>query len=357
MAFIQTTILIFTFFSFFIGQIFRLNILNTSFPLIDIAIICLSTTNLIQHLKHKDLKPKNKYFIYFLIFCLASLLINLFRYQIFSFKPIFYLVRLSSLLSLLIFPIKISEKFKNYFNIFIFSNIIFGIIQYFFWPDFTYFNVNNWDPHLYRLVSTYFDPTFTALIYLFFIIKIFLNKKIKYRYFLLTISYIALALTYSRSTYLSFLIAFSFIAINQKKIKIFIYSLLIVLLTIVLLPRQPGEGTKLERTSSIYAKIENYKEGFILFFKAPIIGHGYNNLGFIRNTNPESHAISGFDGSLLTILTTTGVIGLFFFIMGIYTFFKQSNLFKKTMIVSLMVHSLFANSLLFPWILLSFILF
>lgn len=357
MALIQTTILIFTFFSFFIGQIFRLNIFNISFPLIDIAIILLSLTNLYQHFRQKNLKPNNKYFLYFLSFAWIFLFINLAKYQIYSLKPLFYLVRLTCLLSLIIFPLEIKNKLNKVFLIFIISNVVFGLIQYFFWPDFTYFDINNWDPHLYRLISTYFDPTFTAVIYLFLIIKLFLNKDIAYRQPLLLLTYVAMALTYSRSTYLSFLVAFAFIAINQKKIKIFVFSFLIILLTIIILPRQPGEGTRLERTSSIFAKIENYQEGLKLFTQSPIIGHGYNNLSFIRNSKSNSHAISGFDGSLLTILVTTGIIGFSFFVLGINTFFHQSNLLKKTMLISLLVHSLFANSFLYPWILLSFLLF
>lgn len=357
MAFIQTTILIFTFFSFFIGQIFRLNIFNISFPLIDIAIILLSLVNLSQHYKQKSFKVNNKYFLYFLIFSWVFLLFNLTKYQISSLRPVFYLIRLSCLLSLIIFPLEIKNKLKNLFITFIVANIIFGLIQYFFWPDFTYFDVNHWDPHLYRLISTYLDPTFTALIYLFLIIKLYLDKKIPYRRPLLLLTYVAMVLTYSRSTYLSFLFGFGFISYSLKNIKIFLVSLVIIFLTIIALPRQPGEGTKLERTSSIIAKIENYQDGLTLFSKSPFIGHGYNNLAFVRKYNSNSHAASGFDGSLLTILTTTGIIGLLFFIFGIHRYFLQANLLKKTMMVSLLIHSIFANSFLYPWILISFILF
>ncbi len=357
MALIQTTSLIFIFFAFFIGQIFRLNIFDISFPLIDIAVILLFFLNFYQHIKQKNLKSNNKYFLYFLSFAWIFLFINLAKYQISSLKPFFYLIRLTCLLSLIIFPLEIKNKLKNIFLIFVFANVVFGLIQYFFWPDFTYFDVNNWDPHLYRLISTYLDPTFTALIYLFLIIKLFLNKNIPYRWLLLTITYIAMTLTYSRSTYLSFLIAFTFIAIYRKKIKISLFSFLIILFTVIVLPRQPGEGTKLERTSSIFAKIENYQEGIKLFVQSPLIGHGYNNLSFVRNSDPNSHASSGFDSSLLTILTTTGLIGFVFFIQGINTFFHQSTLLKKTMLISLLIHSLFANSLLYPWILISFFLF
>lgn len=358
MAFIQTAILIFTFFSFFIGQIFRLNLIGISFPLLDIAIISLSLFNVFTKTKNHQLKIKNKFFVAFLFFAWILLLFTIFKYQINSIKPLFYLFRLSCLLSLIIFPLSINHKLKNIFYISIFTNIIFGLIQYIFWPDFTYFDVNHWDPHLYRLVSTFFDPTFTGLIYLFFIIKLFLDTKIPYRIPLLITTYTALALTYSRSTYLSFLLAFTFIAFCKKNIKIFIISFLIITITIFCLPRQPGEGTKLERTSSITAKIENYKEGFSLFKKSPIIGFGYNNLSFVRDIKDKnSHANSGFDGSIMTLLTTTGIIGTSLFLLGINHLYFKSDLTKKTFIIVILFHSLFANSLLYPWILLSIILF
>ncbi len=358
MAFISTIVFIFSIFSFFIGQIYRVNFFSTSFPLIDVSIILLFLINLYSHFKNKDLKINNKYFLYFLIFAWISLLINLFRYQINSLNPIFYLIRLTCLLSFFILPVNIENKFKKIFYISIIANIIFGFIQYFFWPDFTYFDSLNWDPHLYRLVSTFFDPTFTGLIYLFFIIKTFLDKKIPYRIPLLIISYIAMALTYSRSTYLAFLIAFIFIAKHFKKFYILLFSFGIMLLTILLLPRLSGEGTKLERTSSITAKIKNYQEALIVFKKSPLIGIGYNNIPFIRNIKiPNSHANSGFDGSLATIFVSTGLIGGILFLLGLKILFKKLSLLQKIMFVVILFHSIFANSLLYPWILISLIFF
>jgi len=358
MALISTIVLVFTIFSFFIGQIFRINLLNITFPLIDIAIILLALVNIFQHFKTKDLKIKNKFFTYFLVFSWIFLVFNLFKYQIYSLKPVFYLIRLSCLLSFFILPINLNLKIKKLFYISIIANIIFGLIQYFFWPNFTYFDALNWDPHLYRLVSTFFDPTFTALIYLFFIIKLFLDKKLPYRWPLLVISYLALVLTYSRSTYLCFLLAFTFISINLKNFKIFLISFLLITCSLFFLPRQPGEGTKLERTSSIKAKIENYQEGWQTFIKSPLIGFGYNNLSFVRQIkNPTSHANSGFDGSIMTLLTTTGIIGTVLFLFGLKQIYIKSDLVKKTFILVILFHSIFANSLLYPWILLSLILF
>jgi O-antigen ligase len=164
--------------------------------------------------------------------------------------------------------------------------------------------------------------------------------------------------TYSRSTYLCFLLAFIFIAFNLKKWKIFLISFLLIVTTICLLPRQPGEGTKLERTSSIIAKIENYQEGWQTFTKSPLIGLGYDNLSYVRSIkNPSSHANSGFDGSIMTLLTTTGIIGTIIFLFGLKQIYLKSDLLKKTFLIIILFHSLFANSLLYPWVLLSFIFF
>lgn len=356
MAFIQNAVLIFCFFSFFIGQVFRPTIFSISFPLIDISIIALSIFNLIFHIKNHSLKIKNKYLAYFVIYLLLIFPISCIRYQVFSLNSLMYLIRIICLFSLIIFPLDFKTKHHSIFNLFIIANILFGFIQYFFWPDFTYFDTNQWDPHLYRLVSTFFDPTFTGLIYLLFLIKVYLDLKFPYRKFFIVFSYLAIALTYSRSTYLAFIVAFAFISLSTKKIKPFLISLIIIVVTIFCLPRQPGEGTKLERTSSITAKIENYREGITMFFKHPIIGIGYNHIPFFREIkNQKSHANYGFDGSILTLLISTGIIGTSLFIIGWKDYYQRASLTKKTFIWAILLHSLFANSLLYPWTILALI--
>lgn len=350
---ISTLVFIITAVVFAFGQLLRINISDISFPVIDICIFLIFITNIFIHLSKKQLVSKNKYLLFFIIFAWVSLGINYYRYSIDSVSPFLYLCRLTFLLSFFVFPLNITNSTRNFFLISLITCVVFGLIQYLIWPDFTYFNSLNWDPHLHRLVGSFFDPTFTAFIYLVFLIYLFLNPKFLLRIPLMVITYIALALTYSRSTYLSFLIAFLFISIRKKNVKIFLFSFLLFLATIFSLPRQPGEGTKLERTSSILAKIENYKEGFKVFSNSPLIGHGYNNLFYARTiNNTNSHANNGFDSSLITILTTTGIIGLILFLFGLKTNFVKSNLTRQTIFVALLIHSLFANSLLYPWILL-----
>jgi hypothetical protein len=357
MDFAKSIIIIGLLLTFFFGQLLRLNLFGLSFPLIDIFIVLFSFINLLNHFFLHTLKPKNIYFLYFLIFAWFSFVVNYLIYDYPLLKPIFYLVRLSSLLSFFIFPPNLNIpklNLKKSFYLIMIANVVFGLIQYFLWPDFTYFKSFNWDPHLSRLVSTYFDPTFTALLYLLFLIILYRGK---YNVLIIALTYFAIALTYSRSTFLALVICSLFLGLKLKKFKIFTLTAIIVTVTILLLPRPPGEGTKLERTSSIKAKIENYKEGFGVFLRSPIIGHGYDNLSYVRQIKDiNSHSNSGFDSSLLTILTTTGIPGLLLFIAGLTRLFQRSTLTYQILLLAIFIHSLFANSLLYPWILIFLIL-
>lgn len=340
--------------TFFFGQLLRLEVNNVSFPLIDIFIILFSVINIISKLKSNNLKIENYPLLLFLLFAWLSFFINFIFFKYPLLKPLLYLLRLNSLLFLFIFPPALNKKGQSFFDLVLFANIIFGFMQYFLWPNMSSLASLGWDPHLYRLVSTFLDPTFTGLIYLLFLIKTFFKRKLLTTdHCLLAAIYFALALTYSRSTLLSFFISFSYLSISLKKSKLFIFTLFITLSTFLALPRLEGEGTNLQRTSTIKAKIENYKEGWTIFTKSPLIGHGYNNLSSVRQSqNKNSHAISGFDSSLLTIATTTGIIGFLLFTFGLKNFFFSANLKTKTMILAILIHSFFANSLLYPLILL-----
>lgn len=353
MAFIKSIILFGLIISFFFGQLFRVRLFGNEFPLLDIFIVSFAIFNLLKRFPKRDYKNHNRPLTYFLIFSFFSLLFNSYIFHFPLKTPIFYFIRLACLLSFFIHPPSIDPIFKKFFVISIIANIGFGLFQYFFWPDFTSFGSLNWDPHLYRLVSTFFDPTFTGLIYVFFIVYLYFQKK----YWLIFLPYIALALTYSRSSLLSLFVTAIFIGLKTKNKLIPILTGLLIFITILILPRQPGEGTKLERDSSIKAKIENYKEGIKTFVSSPIIGHGYNNLLYVRQiNNPKSHSNSGFDGSLMTILATTGLIGFCLFVSGFIQLYRKSSVFHQTMLVAIFVHSLFANSLLYPWTLIFLVL-
>ncbi len=350
MASLAKTIIYLILIAFPFGQLFRLDLFGYSFPLIDPLIIALGIVNFLYHRQH-HLPAQNRAFAIFCLFSVINSLIHYFFFRLGTLATSLYLARLLALVSLLIYPVSrhLDQKLNRFTGLVLVTCVGFGLIQYFLWPDFTTFSALNWDPHLNRIVGSFLDPTFTALTYLMFFIRLFFS--LPQNRLLLVICYLAISLTYSRSTLLSLIFFSVFVSLKTHKPKISLYALVIVTATIFLLPRPPGEGTKLERTSTIKAKLVNYQEGLSLFFRSPLIGHGYNNISQVRQiTNPSSHANNGFDGSLLTILVTSGIIGGYFFILGLGHELKHPNLAYQSILIAVLTHSLFANSLLYPWV-------
>lgn len=337
--------------SFVFGQLARISFLQFNFPVIDLIIILLATLTLIN--SHKTLNLKHPWWKFIAYLWLLTLI----KIAIFGFSgitPTLYLIRLTSLLIIIIAAPKLTIKNDQFLDLCLISLVAFGLIQYIVWPDTTFFSASDWDPHLNRLVASFFDPTFTAIIYLLFLLKTILKPTKSFPdYFVAALTYIAISLTYSRSVFLSLLAVSFFISRKTGKIKIFVFTIILISATLFLLPKKEGEGNRLQRTSTIIAKIENYREGLKLFTKSPIFGTGYNTIGLYRSQiKPSSHARWGFDGSLLNIAITGGVIGLYLFTSGLFYRFRQSNLVEQSMLFSLLIHSLFSNSLLFPWVLL-----
>lgn len=336
MAYFKTVLAIIVSLLILFGQLGRIDIFQYNINLIDIVLPLLAISTL---------QKPNKKLVVFIIIALLTFILNPLSFN--SLKPFLFLIRLISICQLLFN--KKQLKFQPYMNIALVSNIIFGFIQYFLWPDFRSFASLQWDPHLYRLVGTYFDPTFTGLIYLFFLIYIF-TSNLKFKFYYSFFVYLAIVLTYSRSTLLALFFAFTFLFIKSKNYLNILFLSLILLSTIMILPRMPGEGTKLERTSSISAKIENYKQAFSLFAKHLVTGIGYNNISNYKDTsNQQSHAANGFDGSLITILVTTGLFGFIFFLLNLKSHYINLDSNSQSMFIAFLIHSFFANSLLYPF--------
>ncbi|EKD44061.1 MAG: hypothetical protein ACD_72C00010G0001, partial [uncultured bacterium] len=222
----------------FLGQLGRVDILGRNFPLIDIALVLYMAFAVLNR-SPSPLPKLSKPIFIFLAYSWANLGIQYLVSGHDPISPAMYLLRLSCLLLIFIFPPVFSPHFKKAVTLTMLANIIFGLFQYFFWPDLTYLKAVGWDDHLNRLVSTFFDPTFTGLAYLIFLIWFYHN----HQKLMFLITYLALALTYSRSTYLSLLAASGFYSIISKKIYLVILVSIVVGLSIFALPRKAGEGT------------------------------------------------------------------------------------------------------------------
>lgn len=259
---------------------------------------------------------------------------------------------------------------KNISKVFLLSGIAFsfvGILQFIFYPNLDFLAILGWDPHYFRTVSTFFDPNFAGAFIVLTLLLISkeiyeskpLDKKLNSVFFI--VSFLALLTTFSRSSYLMFLVSglsYSFL----KKSKVLSLVTLILFLSLMLgfqtYSQAIAKPRNIDRGQSASFRLSTWQQGINLFQKSPILGVGFNayrygvkeyDLG--DNQFIQSHGSSSNDSSLLSVLSTTGIIGLGAFIFFLGSLFKSTShesLILKAAILGLLIHSIFANSLFYP---------
>jgi len=257
----------------------------------------------------------------------------------------------------------LKKKIVDYLIVVFFFIAIFGWLQYFLFPDMRAFSFWGWDDHLFRMVGTFFDPTFTAILLVFGVIiclaKYQKTKKVIYVVGLLPII-LALYFTYSRAGYLALIFGILVYLIIKKKLKISLFIIPLFVFGLFFLPHSGGEGTNLRRMFSIEARIENYKQTTKIFLENPVFGVGYNNICWAKQNylgifDTNSHACSGSDSGILFLLATTGLVGFIIFSMFCYMLIRTTRFDFYGMIFisclsSLFVHSQLSNSIFYPWV-------
>ncbi len=231
--------------------------------------------------------------------------------------------------------------------------VVISLGQYLIFPDIRSLAVSEWDPHYYRAVGQFLDPGFTGLILVFTLIFLTLQPiRHKLTYTIAwSASYLAFALTYSRSSYAAFLVSMAYISWRRKSLKFFLFIIILFLATLYALPRSPGgEGVDLERTSSIQARIDNWTTAWKIFTQRPILGVGFNVYRYAQGASLKSHAGAGADSSLLFVAATTGLTGLLAYLWYLKRVYDLQSMDYKLQatLVAILVHSLFLNSLFYP---------
>lgn len=223
--------------------------------------------------------------------------------------------------------------------------ILFGISQYFLYPNLRNLSYLGWDEHMVRLFSTFLDPNFASAIfvlYLVFSLSIFLyfvkSKKIKQAWLLGLISAAAILsifLTYSRSGLVMFLVTAVIFFLLIKKIKLIIGFLLILMIFVFITSRNfSTENMNLFRVNSTRARLDSANVSLEIIKNHIFFGTGFNTYryaqakyGFRSSANLiTSHADAGTDNSFLFIFATTGIVGLIFYINLLYNLLKKSYL-------------------------------
>lgn len=366
--------LIFVYLAIFpLGQIIRtrISVLGSSYPLHPIDLI--AGLILLVFLLSSVKKPKLfGYILAFLTVTAFSLLLSL---SLFTTREIltggFYLLRLVAYTAIIpvVWSISRSKNKKQVlFDSLLVTTIavaVFGWIQYLWLPDLRDLKYIGWDDHYFRMFGTFLDPAFFGLIIVFGVLLAltkYLNKDKRY-IFIVIFMLFTLLLSYSRASYIAFLVGLtSLLYKSQQKL---IYALVIIFamfaISLPFLPRNISEAAKLERTYSVFAKFDNWKETFIIFRENPLFGVGFNNLcaarmKYLGEGSYNSHACSGSDSSLLLVLATTGTAGFLIFFYMLFQISKSvdKNIYGRTFkacAAALLIHSLFVNSLFYAWVL------
>jgi hypothetical protein len=245
---------------------------------------------------------------------------------------------------------------------------VLGLFQYVLYPELRNLSYLGWDPHYYRLFSTLLDPNFTGIIIvLTIILGVYLTIVKKSNVLIVTqiINFLALYLTYSRSSYLAAAIATICYILCSKKWKLMVLFMF-VLTAIIVIPTPGGKTLRLTRIDSTIARIQNWQESVRLIRQSPVIGYGFNTLRYIKSQTgqslPEvsvSKAGAGTDSSILFLMATTGIFGTFIYIWLYKTIFrifagqKHAYLLKTIFLCvtcAVLTHSLFVNSMFYAWV-------
>lgn len=366
------TIFLFLFLVLFpFGQIIRFNIGIVGFKIPVQPIDLIAGCGAIFTIFFQKNKPFYfKYIQNFLIVSAFTYLASLILFKKEAMYGLFYLFRITAYSFFLVYVwnfIKNSyEGTKLLKSSLIAMSVIsalFGWIQFFAIPDLKPLYYIGWDMHLYRLAGTFLDPTFLGLIIVFGLtisLDHYVDTKNKKFLAIILFLLVSLAFTYARAAYLAFFVALVVLGLAKRKLRKFMYLIIGLIMLAFILPTAKNHSIILTRTFSVSARFTNYRQALEVFKNNPILGVGYNNMCAARNRyigfeEYSSHACSGSDSSLLLVLATTGIVGFVVFLDMCAKVFKEVIKSKKWYVVmasgaALIIHSLFSNSLFFPWI-------
>lgn len=360
-----------TFLLFTLGQLGRISFLQgrATLYLYEVPLVCLLAFLLFLY----KMKPitffidQYKSVAVFFIVLSLTLLISLFRYSstenliamLYFLRLLAYFVFFMYFFYFLKFERQLAQFFRIPLLLFLIFVLVSGFLQYFLYPDLRNLFYLGWDPHLYRVFGTFFEPVIAASIYGLLLIFIFFNRKFFTKnaflqfVFMLPL-FLLILLTYTRSAIFSLFILTAIYFFGRKKLSVFIVIFVLVL-SLLILPKKAGEGVNLLRTSTISARVVDWEAGTQIAMKHIVFGIGYNHIGAEKKvTGPNNHAAAGFQSSFLIILVTSGVLGLISFLFMLYEMGRME-ITTAYSVSYLAILSCFDNVFLHPFVL--FLLF
>lgn len=339
--------------AFPLGQVARIDLANgVAFSLLDIGVAAVFLIVLFRNFTTRKIKSKEIIFSIapFIFLCLISLAVNFATISTQQFLiSSLYLVRFIMYFSVVETVRQLAPKNKKlvYSSLLISGSLvlIFGYLQFIFFPDLRILYYAGWDIHYYRLFSTFLDPNFVgAFLVVFVLLQLYLlsfysSKKIK-RFIvgLIIFTIGGIILTFSRGSYAMLILGLGlyFFMLGKRKLVIgIVVSLFVIFSVVAFFPGQHREATNLFRTVSTGARIGNMQNAWKIAKDHLLFGVGFNTYRYVQHkygiftgdTWQQGHGNSGADNSWLFVLATTGIPGLLAY-AGFFVFVLKE-LWKK----------------------------
>ncbi len=350
-----------------LGQLGRLSFLNQQINIyiFEIVLFIIVFLGLLKKDTYLNIKNNKHWALIKAIYIFLGVLGGTYLLSIFQFTHIQNEVALLYLLRLVLYfhffillLIRPMPSLRKSIYIFICSTLLFSILQYFLYPNLRNLSYLGWDPHYLRIFGFFFDSTTTGILlvvsFFYLMFDQLSNKKIKIG--MLCALFLLILLTYSRITYISFLIVSIYFFIRKIAFWKIILGIALFFTLLFMLPRPFGESVRLERMFTIQARLIDNQRGMELWLKKPIIGYGYNHLRYIRDVSESTHAGGAFSSSYITILVASGIVGLLAFLYLLYRFYMYADMHGKVYVLIVGLGSVFDNVFLLNFILLFFFL-
>jgi O-antigen ligase len=258
---------------------------------------------------------------------------------------------------------------------------IFGIVQAAFLPGFAQLVYPesvlyaDWDPQGHRLVSTFLDPNYAGALLTIGLLLYAgrLSSGERVPVWRVGVMLTALLLTLSRSSFaalgVGLLVVLLIRGFSTRMLKVVGVLALLATPAVPRLITFAAAFNKLSVDASALQRFIAWSRALRVFADSPIIGVGFNTYGYVgRFYGFDATGTSAFalDGGLLFIAVMTGIVGLGLYVaMLAFLMVRARRVWRDTsasaqergvavgvaaITVAMVVHSLFVNSLLLPFL-------
>jgi O-antigen ligase len=259
----------------------------------------------------------------------------------------------------------------------------FGIVQSAFLPGFAQLVYPDaelyidWDPQGHRLVSTFLDPNFAGM---FVVIGLLLavarqSCGVAVGRLHLAVLAVALVLTASRSSILAALVGGAVVVgvagLTRRVVRIVLALSVLLLAALPALLDFARSYGKLSVDASAVSRVVSWLRALELLGDNPVLGVGFNTYGFVQRAYGYEAGRGAFsfslDGGLLFIAVMTGAVGLLVYLAVLRAIAARARgvwrapwaapeeravaVAAVATMAAVVIHSLFVNSLLHPFIL------